>query len=735
MENFEIMTANAFSIANILNGFIVQTDTVKNNKRFYYIPIYQRQYSWRKDVEIKKLISDLEYFWSTSKSNENKSYFLGNVVIKRDDEHSGSSKGIERYSVIDGQQRLTTFYLFVSAIYKKGIEQGVDPDKLNELKNMVIVDEDNKLLKFVTDEKDSNLESIKNDALGIINDFEPNDSNHQSNYVYIKENAFNVLKFDDWFSLIKRIKLSMILLGNDDDEIAVFESINSDGLKLGIADLIKAYLFLLAEREEVPIINKKDIEELYKELSNTFEKVVRGNKVWDESKIGIFITSVIQIISKDFSFIKNDRDTLYRSFKDAISTLFKSNELNNKVKFINLINDVRNYLKSYNKLQEKKINFETGIIKNEFSMHHVISSRFDNYLTILLLLERIDKSEKLKVYELLDLHLLNTSVSNDTKPGKNNKFLIPWLNRHYEDLNYENLKEFLLSGNTADHLFNWDEFKLGLKQSDFYKTLKPIAKYIFYRIENHLAIKNKSGNFIGWEYDIDHLMSQKKDEWPKESYNEEYYLNNLNSLRNLTILKPNLNSKIGKDAWGKKSEKLKLSKLQTTEKLIEITKDKSWTMIKYEDSVNKEWLDWITEKISEIFDTDLLKSIERYDESQYINIAKKYLRSHKKVHAIPLLAATFIWKGNRHMTSKNVSRKLHELVENIINEDIDLLENMSISMEMVDKKGNYMSERLGTFTINNNQLRQAENPIFVKDEYGNYSIEKEIFNKILKDYN
>lgn len=69
----------------------------------YYVPIYQRKYSWKKD-NCLKLIDDI---LKVAKDNERPCHFIGSVIYlaKQDAMHASA---VKEYLVIDGQQRLTT---------------------------------------------------------------------------------------------------------------------------------------------------------------------------------------------------------------------------------------------------------------------------------------------------------------------------------------------------------------------------------------------------------------------------------------------------------------------------------------------------------------------------------------------------------------------------------------------------------------------------------------------------
>jgi uncharacterized protein with ParB-like and HNH nuclease domain len=89
--------------------------TVKNifdGTRIFNVPIYQRAYSWQKE-NLQDFLSDL-----INQYND-KPYFFGSFLFhireKRND--------FEVIDIVDGQQRLTTFIIFIRELIKKLLEQ------------------------------------------------------------------------------------------------------------------------------------------------------------------------------------------------------------------------------------------------------------------------------------------------------------------------------------------------------------------------------------------------------------------------------------------------------------------------------------------------------------------------------------------------------------------------------------------------------------------------------------
>jgi hypothetical protein len=72
---------------------------------FYVVPDYQREYVWT-DKEVQQLLDDINDQMDGGSTRE---YFIGTVLVS-----PGPQKN--HYEVIDGQQRLTTFFLLLCAL-------------------------------------------------------------------------------------------------------------------------------------------------------------------------------------------------------------------------------------------------------------------------------------------------------------------------------------------------------------------------------------------------------------------------------------------------------------------------------------------------------------------------------------------------------------------------------------------------------------------------------------------
>jgi len=74
---------------------------------FYIVPDYQREYVWT-DTVVQQLLDDID---EQSDGDSDLEYFIGTVLVS-------PAKPNNHYEVVDGQQRLTTFFLLLCALRK-----------------------------------------------------------------------------------------------------------------------------------------------------------------------------------------------------------------------------------------------------------------------------------------------------------------------------------------------------------------------------------------------------------------------------------------------------------------------------------------------------------------------------------------------------------------------------------------------------------------------------------------
>ena len=219
------------SSANFLN-------VIKGPKQFV-IPIYQRTYSWQ-IAQCNKLFNDI---LRISKDGSSPGHFIGSVVYFQESIHTVSD--VPKLLVIDGQQRLTTISIMIAALAEFVRDNQVDIDtNFTKLQNYYLLnaEEEGELrykLLLTRRDKDSLINIIKGVPLG-------NDASLRvaDNFKFFKEkiNAENAV---DIYNGIMRLFIVDVALEKDkDNPQLIFESLNSTGLDLSQADLIRNYILM-----------------------------------------------------------------------------------------------------------------------------------------------------------------------------------------------------------------------------------------------------------------------------------------------------------------------------------------------------------------------------------------------------------------------------------------------------------------------------------------------------------
>ena len=198
----------------------------------YVIPVYQRNYTWRKNKQVKQILADIARILR----GETKKHFIGTIVyniVKTD-------FMVREREVVDGQQRLTTMFLIAYALRNiakaQGEEEIAQVITSNYLENNTTDKYKYRLQPSVSDD-----EAYSYIAKGIIEDYDGK-SLVMDNYNYLYS---NLQAFSKEYSLmavinaVREIYIVRIELESDDDAQQILESINSTGEKLTAPDLIR----------------------------------------------------------------------------------------------------------------------------------------------------------------------------------------------------------------------------------------------------------------------------------------------------------------------------------------------------------------------------------------------------------------------------------------------------------------------------------------------------------------
>lgn len=255
----------------------------------FVIPEYQRPYAWT-DEQVETLFEDLWEFTATSGGTEREgSYFLGSVVSYENEDGE--------QEIIDGQQRITSLFLLLRAIYTKLVATPAS-ERTAEANNFIgkiepAIWRTNKLTGTV-DYKNILLTSrvVNNDGNEILRSIletgcadEKAKDNYSKNYLNFQalfdkhstENPLMVYQFI--YALLNQAILLPITADTQDTALTIFSTLNDRGLPLSDADIFKAKIYnqLEPEAKKAFIEKWKDLDEQATDANESIQQLFYYN--------------------------------------------------------------------------------------------------------------------------------------------------------------------------------------------------------------------------------------------------------------------------------------------------------------------------------------------------------------------------------------------------------------------------------------------------------------------------
>lgn len=498
-----------------------------NNASQFIIPIYQRNYSW----DTTKCLQLWKDIWRAGEDDAISGHFLGSIVYVEEDLGTVSLKS--PLLVIDGQQRLTTITLLLAALCEavgeNEVISGFNAAKIAGYYLINPLESGNRKYRLLLSDAD------RDSLLHILDGPEPKEESHA-----IKTN-FNL--FREWVADcgdirticrgLQKLQIVDIALsrGNDNPQL-IFESMNSTGMALSQADLIRNYLLMGLAPEEQEKFYKgfwRPMEldfgqEAYKTL---FDSFIRHYLSWKTGDI-----PNKDMIYDEFKAYTQKVRSKGWGVKDILEDLRKSSRHFCNMAFLQENN--KNLRKAFADLMELKVNVA-------FPM---LLEWYDDYASGVL-----NTDDLLAAVRLVESYVFRRAVCGLTTNSLNKTFLI--FNRSLDKNNYIESIKTIFALMTSYKRFPEDaEFRQALGTRNMFDTRR---KYWAYRLENH----NRKEPVERGEYSVEHIMPQKEKlsvEWKNElgpdweRVHEQY----LHTIGNLTLT--GYNSEYGAKSFAEKRD-------------------------------------------------------------------------------------------------------------------------------------------------------------------------------------
>ena len=241
---------------------------------FYIVPDYQREYVWT-DKEVHQLLEDIGEQIDAGTTRE---YFIGTVLVS-------PTKQKNHYEVIDGQQRLTTFFLLLCAL--KHLFQG-EPQRqmIAGLISTSYVDSDGEVrttlklepryesagevmakLVELDAEPQTVRAGIQSSGITSFGSLENLVNAYSTLYRYLKDNYDDTAKLKKYWGYLANNVVFIQISTDVSSALKIFETINERGVGLNPMDLLKNLLFTQVKQAQFT-----QLKDEWKKITKPLEK-------------------------------------------------------------------------------------------------------------------------------------------------------------------------------------------------------------------------------------------------------------------------------------------------------------------------------------------------------------------------------------------------------------------------------------------------------------------------------
>lgn len=479
----------------------------------FVIPIYQRTYSWT--------LKQCQQLWHDilrAADDEVSGHFIGSVVYIESGLYQVAS--VPQLLVIDGQQRLTTLSLFLSALGKVAEELGVQLETTSKkIKSYFLFNneeegEEHYKLLLTQGDRETFIRLIEGREL-------PSDPSKRilENYQYfegqLRKQEAELSRI--YRGISKLIIVNIALERDRDNPQLIFESLNSTGLDLSQADLIRNYVLMgLAPKEQNKVYTNYwyPMEQLFDQDNQTdlFDRFMRD-----------YLT-----LKSRSGAIPNIRD-VYTSFKGYI-------QRQQGVSVTDVMSDVYCYAKHYAKLvlgQEKDEEVQQAlkdinILKVDVAYPFLLEV-YEDYTQKLL-----QREDFIRILRLVESYVFRRAIAGVPTNSMNKTFAT--LSREIDRDRYLESVELAFAHKDAYRRFPDDEeFRREFVVKDIYNFRN--RSYLLRKLENHKRPKELVDPD---NYTIEHILPQNpklSTEWQAELGEnwKEIQAKYLHTIGNLTL--------------------------------------------------------------------------------------------------------------------------------------------------------------------------------------------------------
>jgi len=490
--------------------------TILKNPRQFLIPIYQRTYSWT-TKQCNQLWDDIV---AVAQDAERSGHFVGSIVYVERGIYTIAE--VPRLLVIDGQQRLTTLTLLLAALRNALPEAEGTEVTGRKITNYYLVnpeEDGDRRHKLVLTQSDK-------ETLARLVDREPAPSDASrrimDNYRFFEEQIKRSgVPAETLYKGVQKLLIVEIALDREhDNPQLIFESLNSTGLALSQADLIRNYILMGLE----PRVQERLYSHFWYPMEEKFAEAE------DAAPFDRFMRDYLTLKT---GTIPNIRD-VYEAFKAYTNRVFTADAGSEDDRVSRLVQDVARFAHYYARMAFEQEPDE--LLRMRF--RGINALKVDVAYPLLLELyagyaeERLARDEFAEMLLLLESYVFRRAICA-IPTNSLNKTFVEFRGRLDKSRYLESFKARLLLLDAYRRFPSAEEFRRDFQMRDIY-NLTTRRQYLLRKLENHG--RREAVNVQ--DYTIEHILPQNPDlsaEWramlgPDWQRIQETYLHTIGNL-------------------------------------------------------------------------------------------------------------------------------------------------------------------------------------------------------------
>lgn len=539
----------------------------------YVIPEYQRGYVWNQEEQWEPLWDDVQNLaekWlriilqdEEIDSSEAPSHFLGAMVVQQERNMPGQA---EVFIVIDGQQRLITSQILLDAVHKKAVDYGLK--RAGTLKTLIRNEENEKdpiKIRPALADLEAFEHAMKGGPVTGVHKEKPIVAAHE----YFKSRADDWLTLSDggtkdqrlealYIVLTELLKVVMITISHKDDPQIIFETLNARGTPLLQSELVKNYLIYHAKQKAKGAGGKIPEEHLRSFTDKWFSQEVRQGSV-THPRIEQFLFYWITMRMAENITVGD----VFLKFKEYVKKQVKKPDIS----IIDIAADLQETSEHYRHIEDFP---DSSPLKVFLDRNRILDMGVIKPLLLWLLMHADGNDGVLKrVATALESYLIRRTVVGRTAAALN-RMIVEILSALRATDSIETGSEIIIGHlkKQQAHTRIWppdEDFRHEFCNRPLYGRMARRKVAMLLRALDEKLKESSLTEQVSIDYgklSIEHIMPDhwQTENWPLPKVDgasvAEERNKLLHTMGNLTLVTPNLNSKMADKSWENKRKEL-----------------------------------------------------------------------------------------------------------------------------------------------------------------------------------